>query len=611
MVADLAQITQYDAIQFFVDRAQAVAPRFMLSTQNASAVVQVCTHLDGIPLAIELAAARLPMFSVEQLAGRLDERYRLLTGGSRTAEQRQQTLQATLDWSYDLLSPVEQIVFCQLSVFAGSWTLEALEGICHDSKTTGADLLDVLTHLVNKSLVIAETFGEVMQVVRYRLLETMQQYALLRQGEQHENEQLYVRHWNWYLTLAEEARAHLQGPAQQQWLARLESESENLRLALERSLAAGLVEITARIACALERFWVTRSKLSEGRFWYESVLARPELPIHLRLRVLQQITEILRFQGEYPRMRRLLQERLELVRAQGNPALLAETLSSLGWTAFYQGESEEAIRLCNESLELFRQTGDQAGIAASLSGLALVATLQQAYPRALELLREVVALRRQLQDHAALAYALNAQARAAALHGEETLARAACLEALDLTTRLRQPFGTAYNLEAGATVASAQNHTSAAAQLFSAAHALRVRFSIPLPPALRATRERELLPLRVQLGAEAFAAQWRQGQALTPEQARELLKQTLEKAAAQHSPARVYPAGLSPREVDVLRLVVLGYTDAQVAAELVLSPRTVSTHLRTIYRKIAVNSRAAATRWADEHHLFESDTHFT
>jgi non-specific serine/threonine protein kinase len=597
---ELPHLMEYDAIHFFVDRARAVIPRFMLTAQNAPAVVQVCMHLDGIPLAIELAAARLPMLTVEQLAARVDERFRLLTAGSRVADQRHQTLQATLDWSYDLLLPIERIVFCRLSIFSGSWTLEAFEGICSDSRTKGLDLLDLLTHLVNKSLVVAETFGD---VVRYRLLETVQQYAQLRQREYGEKEQLYERHWNWYLKLAEEARPHLQGPAQQQWLARLESESENLRLALERSLAAGQVEITARIACALERFWVTRSKLSEGRFWYEALLAQPELALLLRLQVLQQATEILRFQGEYERMRALLDERVALVRELDEPALLAETLNSMGWMAFYRGDSEEAQRLCSEGLLLYRQMDDRAGIATSLGGLALVATLQRAYPRALELLQEAVAIRRHLQDHASLAYALNAQARAAALHGEEDLARSACLEALELTTRLRQPFGTAYNLEVGATIASVLGHTSTAVQLFSAAQVLRQRFGVPQPPSLRSTREQELLPLRLELGEEAFARHWSQGQALSPEQARALSREMLEDPATRRGAGAHYPAGLSQREVDVLCLVALGYTDAQVARELVLSPRTVSAHLRTIYRKIEVNSRVAATYWAQEHHL--------
>ena len=600
---EVAPLMRYDAIQFFVDRARAVAPRFVLSEQNAPAVVQVCVHLDGIPLAIELAAARLSMFAVEQLAARLDERFRLLTGGSRTADQRQRTLQAALDWSYDLLSPIERIVFCRLSVFSGSWTLEAFEGICSDGSTEAIDLLDVLTHLVNKSLVVAETFGD---VVRYRLLETVQQYAQLRQREDSENEQLYARHWNWYLTLAEEARAHLQGAAQQQWLTRLESESENLRLALERSLSAGLIEITARIACALERFWVTRSRLSEGRFWYEALLARPELAMRWRINVLQQATEILRFQGEYTRMRVLLDERVTLVREQHEPALLAETLNSLGWAAFYQDRSEEAIRLCSESLDLYQQMDDQLGIATSLSGLALVMTQQRAYPRALELLQEAVTIRRQQQDHASLAYALNAQAKAAALHGEEVLARSACLEALELTTRLRQPFGTAYNLEASAIVASMLGQTSTAIQLFSVGQKLRDRFGIPLPPSLRTMREQELLPLRLQLGTEAFALQWDQGQELSPEQARLLARQMLEDQSVHYTPAFHYPAGLSQREVDVLRLVASGYTDTQVAHELVLSPRTVSAHLRTIYRKIEVNSRTAATHWAQTHHLLSN-----
>ena len=361
----LEQVLSTEAVRLFCDRARAVNPRFTLTSHNAGALAQVCHRLDGIPLALELAAARMHMLSVEQLAERLNERFRLLTTGNSTAAPRQQTLQATLDWSYALLLPVEQTVLQRLSVFGGSWTLEAIEGICTDERTVPYDMLDVLTQLVNKSLVIAEEYED---AIRYRLLEIVQQYAYQQLLEAEGTHRLYMQHWQWYLRFVENAATHLHGAQQAQWFQILERKEDNFRLALERSLAAGEITVAARMACALGHYWVTRSRLSEGRHWYEIILAQSQLSASLRATVLKHAVEILRFQGEYVRVRSLLEERLALQRTHNSSLDQAETLCSLGWTAFYQGDFEEAIRYCQEALPLFQQTRDQPGIAQCLSG---------------------------------------------------------------------------------------------------------------------------------------------------------------------------------------------------------------------------------------------------
>jgi non-specific serine/threonine protein kinase len=288
---------------------------------------------------------------------------------------------------------------------------------------------------------------------------------------------------------------------------------------------------------------------------------------------------------------------------------VAETLSALGWTAFYQGDFEKTRQYCQEGLVLFQETSDQAGIANCLSALALAATVQGEYTQALTWLREVVAIRRRQGDFATLAFALNAQAKAAALDGQHNMAQQACREALTLASTLKQPFGIAYSLESTAELASACRHTTHAAQLFGAANKLRANIGVPLPPSLRVMRERELLALRVSLGEESFAKHWTQGQSFSREQAIKEAWQELDDiiSAPMPPPASAtttsYPAGLSQREVEVLRLVAAGLTDSQVAETLVLSSRTVSTHLRSIYRKLNVTSRQAATRFALEHNL--------
>jgi len=602
-------LLQFAAVELFLKRAVAVAPHVALTPHNAWAVAQICRRLDGLPLALELAAARMSMFSIEQLAGRLDERFRLLTQGDRTVAARQSTLLATLDWSYSLLSSVEQLVFCRLSIFVGSWTLEAVEGICADEATASYDLLDVLTHLVDKSLVIAEVAGEQM---RYRLLETLRDYAFYRLQETEHVAQWYQRYWTWYLRLAEEAARHIQGEQQRDWLQHLDHESDNLRLALERSLAAGQVDSTARLVCALTRFWVARSLLSEGRHWFEAVLAHADLSRARRAQVIQHMVEVLRFQGAYERSRSLLEERLALLQELHEPMGQAETLGSLGWTAFYQGNFAEADQYCRAGLALSQEADDQAGIANCLSGLALTATVQGEYAQALAWLQEVIDIRRKRSDHAALAFALNAQAKAALLDGQSALAIQACREALTLTSTLKHPFGIAYSLESIAALASVCHHTIRAVRLFGAAHALRTAIGAPLPPSLHAMRERELLALRVRLGEATFTGHWAQGQTLSREQASAEARQELDEIAtfatlpASVTPASTgtnYAAGLSQREIEVLRLVAAGLTDIQVAQVLVLSPRTISTHLRSIYRKLQVTSRQAATRFALEHNM--------
>jgi non-specific serine/threonine protein kinase len=598
----VAHLMDYDAVRFFCNRASIAVSDFHITSENMHAVAHICHCLDGIPLALELAAARMHMFSVDQLAARIDERFRVLTDGNRTSAARHQTLQATFDWSYALLSETEQKVLQRLSIFGGSWTLEAVEGICTDEIVDPYEVLDILTQLVYKSWVITEENKE-GRAVRYRLLETIQQYAQQYLYIQKDFQHFYVQHWEWYLQFIEEAALHLHDAEQAKWLHLIECEIDNLRLALERSLAAQQVEITARIASALGSFWVTRSRLSQGRYWYEIILARPDVSPALRVIILQNMVEVLRFQGEYIRIRALLEERIVLLRTLDVPIDLAESCSSLGWTALYQGGYEEAIKYCTEGLNLFRAAGDQQSIARCLSGLALAAMLQEEYAQARVLFQEVIAIRRILHDHAELAYALNAQARVALFQGEIMVACEACQEALSIVSTLRQPFGTVYSLEVIAVLAGACGDAVSAVQFFAAAYALRTEVGIPVPPAFRALHERELLPLRVQLGERAYEEQWTHGQMFSLDQVYEEAAKVIERAHAISAVTPNLLAGLSQREVDVLRLVGTGLTDAQVAKELVLSTRTVSTHLHSIYRKLGVTSRSAAVRFAIDQHL--------
>ena len=599
----LDRLVQSEAVQLFSDRAALVAPSFSVTDQNTRAVAQVCQRLDGIPLAIELAAARIRMFSVEQIAARLDERFRLLTEGSRTARPRQQTLRATLDWSYELLSEAEQALFRRLSVFVGNWTLEAVEAVCVEKEGGETyEMLNVLAQLVNKSLVIAE---EQDGAVRYRLLETMRHYAQERLVDVGQMESMCRRHWEWCLQLAEEAEPKLRGVEQAMWLQILEAEHDNLRAALSRSLSTGQGEIAGRLAGTLWQFWATHSHFSEGRKFLDAILENSSgLSVPVRSKVLFGAAELARHQGEYERARTLHAERLTLHRQHEDKEGIADALNYLGWVAGFQGDDKQAIALCEESLACYRELGNIRGIASSLNGLALATLFRREYKRSATLSEESIVLRRELDDRSYMVYSLASLALATMLQGDLERAIPACREALGLSQALGHKNGIAYCLEGMAGIAGVQGQAERAATLFGAAQALRDVIGAPLAPAFRAVYERMMATARAELGETTFTERWAEGRAMTLEQAIAEAEQTiLSGQVASTRLAFSYPAGLSVREVEVLRLVVAGLTDAQIADRLVLSTRTVSTHLRSIYNKLGVNSRSAATRFAVEHHL--------
>ena len=261
-----------DSVKLFLDRAAAASPAFTLSDENAPAIVQICCRLDGIPLALELAAARVSTLSAGQIAARLDDRFRLLTGGSRIALERHQTLLAALDWSFNLLSPPEQLLFTRLSVFVGGWTLEAAESVCAGGALHRQDILDLLAHLVNKSLVVAEPWHS---ETRYRFLETMRQYAGEKLDEAKESENLRDQHLRYFMEFTETAEPHLTHPEQLEWFDRLDADHDNLRAALEWSLGKESPEFTLRLCAALGQFWLVHSYLLEGAHYLQRALEAP------------------------------------------------------------------------------------------------------------------------------------------------------------------------------------------------------------------------------------------------------------------------------------------------------------------------------------------------
>ena len=637
---DPGELARYEAVRLFVERAWVAAPGFQLTAENAAAVARVCERLDGLPLAIELAAARVRVLSVEQISHRLDNALGLLTEGGRMAPFHQRTLRGALDWSHDLLPEEEQVLFRRLSVFGDGFELGMAEGICSGSGLDGGDVLPLLSRLVDKSLVlVTDREGE----ARYRLLATVRQYAeekLRLSGEEPETRR---RHARFYLELAEQAGPEFTGPNQEEWLDRLEGELGNLRAAMRWSLGSGGpgdAEVGLRTAGALWRFCYLRGYYGEGRGWLERALALDEpvrsspharaltgagvlallqcdyepaeerleesLALYRELNdgrgeasVLQVLGSVARERGYYERAKAYHEESLALWRVLGDDGEIARSLNYLGFAAWLQEDFDQAVELCTQTLGMFRRPGDAEGVAWALISLGSAALYGGDRARAEALLEESLATSRHAGYREGIAWSLN-QLGVAAYRGEEP-GRAETLlrESLKVHRNLGDRWRIASVLEGLAEVACSRGLTERATRLFGAAEALREAISTPIPPCERDDRDRGVSAARAGLGEETFARARARGRALTLEEA---IAQASEVSHPPEVPAPL-THDLSAREVEVLGLVAEGLTDAQVAERLFLSPRTVGHHLRSVYRKLEVPSRAAAAKTALERGL--------
>jgi len=635
-------LTASPAVALFLQRVRAVRPDFVLTDRNAAAVARVCARLDGLPLALELAAARLQALSAEQLAARLDNRFHLLTTGDRAAPARQQTLRATLDWSHDLLSDPERTLLRRLAVFAGGWTLEAAEVVCAGAGIDEVDVLDRLDALVAQSLVIVEERNGEM---RYRLLETIREYGrehLIQAGEERAARD---RHADYWLAVAEVVEPALAGPGQERAIARLAAEHDNLRGALAWSLGVGGDAARAlRLAGSLFWFWSVRGSVSEGRRWLEQALAVGEAaPATTRAKALHGAGQLARYQAEYTGATALLEAGLALYRQLHNVAGVARSLSVLGTVAWYQGDYTRAVARNEESLTLQEQLGDRAGMARALGDLGLAAWHQRRFTEATARLEaalahfvavgdawgrsrvlgflghvaaaqgdaaraamryeESLALCRQLGHTWSAALALCGLGLLAVARGDAAEATATLTESLALRHELSDAAGLAESLAGLAAVAALAGNGARAATLGGAAAALCEATGVRVAPERRAAEEHLRTQLRAVLGTEAFTTAWSAGRALPLEAAlavaRSLNVESDEPVAVGGTPHPV--DGLTPREREVLRLVAAGHSNREIADHLVVSERTVEHHIANIYRKIDARGRVDATSYALRH----------
>jgi predicted ATPase/DNA-binding CsgD family transcriptional regulator len=646
-VADLREI---DAPRLFIERASAAEPSLELTARSAAAVVEICERLDGIPLAIELAAARVNVLSPEEIAERLEDRLQLLTGGSRTAAPRHQTLRAAMDWSYALLPPQEQLLFDRLSVFSGSWTLGAAEAVCADDELETDSVLELLAQLVRKSLVVVDEQGA---GTRYRLLETLRQFGLEHLRASRAESTLRARHCDRFLAIAERSwPTRLVHRELREGLARVEWEEENLRSALAWSQQEpNSAERNLRLVGVMYRYWWRHGNFTEGREWLAAALARGagtalDAPLQLKLaraRALNGAGVLARAQTAYSEAQALFEESLALFTDIGDRWGIANALHNLGHLAFFQNDDDRAVAFEEQSLAQWRSVGDPWGICLPLGILAAIAAQRGDYERARALVEESLALARDRSDtwtiasrlgllgvlvceqgeaeHATrllveslapqqaagertgYAWTLNLLGWVSRDQGDTALAESRFKDSLALFRQMGNTGGVAGCLDGLAGLLAATD-AERATNVLATAHRLHetTRHLWSHEEQTRVLRDRALVAAR--LGDEAFARAWAAGQALPLELAIELaqtpghppVEGARQEEVGDHSP-------LTRRESDVASLVGHGLTNRQIAEHLVVSERTVATHIGHILEKLDFSSRLQVGLWAAQHGL--------
>jgi predicted ATPase/DNA-binding CsgD family transcriptional regulator len=650
------EIAQYEAVRLFVVRAAAAKTGFIVDEANAVALASICHRLDGLPLGIELAAARISHLPPAALLARLERRLPLLTGGGRDQPVRLQTMGNLVAWSYDLLTPEEQRLFRRLAVFVGGFTLEAAErvagsqGVRVSGETTPRhpDTLDLVASLVDKSLLRQEEDPE--GIPRFAMLETIREYAIEQLRLSGEEDALRARHAAWFAAMAREADSALRGREQLAWLSRLESEHDNLRAAMAWALEQGDANLALRLTGGLHWFWFQHGYWAEGRQWLEGALHTPgpAAPTSERAKALAGLGLLTFISSDYATSAARLEESMCISREAGDTRGLAYAMLCLAWPMLVQGDYSRMRALAEESLARFRKLDDRWGIAAASCSLGIAEMdLESDLARARSLIKESLAAADDLGDVWSIARAANCLGELARSEGDYdqattcyeqalTLFRAlgkskhlplvlhnlgqvatlrrdagrgtACFaEALALQADLGDRRGQGLSLAGLAATAALLRQPERAGRLFGAADALLASAGVAMEAHDMAVCEPQRATSRAQIGEAAFTAAWEAGTALPQERAiaegLELAREVAGMAATTTDPGRSPFFGLSRRETDVLRLIVEGLSNPEIAAILFISHKTVRNHVTSILAKLGVESRTAAATFALRHGL--------
>ncbi|SDC62032.1 ATP-binding protein [Rhodococcus tukisamuensis] len=590
-------LAQYEAVTLFVERAATAVSGFELTADNHTTIARICDKLDGLPLPLELAAARLRALSADQILDRLNDRYRLLNAGSRGAPSRQQTLRMCIDWSHDLCTETERRLWRRLAVFARGFELDGAEGVAAGDLTPD-ELLDLVASLVDKSILIRE---QPDGVVRYRLLETLRDYGLERLAEAGEEADLRRRHRDWYARLTARAEAEWIGPAQPEWIARLAREQANLRDALEYCIAEpGEAEAGLRITNAAYLFWLSRGLLGEGRRWLDRTLeAQGGAPTLERVEALCAGAVLAGNQDDIVTGAAMVEQAREAAAALGDPEADTLVAHATGHLAIYTGDPERAVRFLDGILDTVRGEDDRLRHVSTLLGLSMASALLGDTPRATAAAEEVLAITEPHQESVYRSYAL-CTLGLALWQQDPDRARPLLEQGLRLSGVVDDPLGSAVCVETLAWITADMHQFQRAAVMLGGAQVLWQAGgnSGVVIPGLRTFHDECEQHARSALGQRAFETALRQGAGLTLD---EIVAFAVGDEPPPAEPATGHPAAdLTPREQEVADLVARGLTNRAIAEQLVISQRTAQGHVEHVLSKLGFTSRAQIAAWVVE-----------
>ncbi|MGE5292162.1 MAG: ATP-binding protein, partial [Micromonosporaceae bacterium] len=587
------ELQGYEAVRLFAGRGAAVLPGFAVDEGNSAAVAGVCRALDGIPLAVELAAVRLRSLSPGQILSRLGSRFQLLSGGGPASQPHQRTLQAALEWSYELLSGEEQAMWRRMSVFAGSFDLDAAEAVCAAGRVAAWQVADLVDALVAKSILLRD--GQ--ETVRYRLLDTLAQFGLAKLRGRGNERRLRLRHRAWYAGLA--ARQEAFGPRRAGWIAALDADHENLRAALRFCLSEPEEAAQgAQMACDLWRYWETHGHLTEGRRILAALLDQLDHSAPVRPRALWVAGYLAELHGDIRGARELLEAAISAAESTGDAQAIAYASTYLGFALYSLGEAVQGQTVAQTALRLHREAGDQIGAAQALMATGYM-HLYSGEPRAAA--DRFAECARVCHSSGNVWYHTYAQWGLAATRwlladrdGAATLASAA----LGTMRDLDDPIGVALCLDTLSWVAAGQRQALRALTLLSAVDAAWSAIQIALPNTLREQHDAAIATARAAVSESAHQAAMEKGAAMSQAQAIAFaLGESPPPASAGGRRGQDRPH-LTYREQEVAGLIARGMSNSEIAAALVISARTVETHVQHIMDKLGCGTRAQIAAWA-------------